>query len=172
MRNLSARQLVAIGLFTALLAVLSQLSIPLPSGVPITLQTFAVALCGFVLGTKFGLWAVLVYLLLGAVGLPVFAGFAGGMGVVFGVTGGFLFGFLALCGLCGTKKAPLAALGLVLCHLCGVTQFSLVSATPFWRSVALVSLPYLVKDALSVAGAWLAAKAVRRGLAAAHVSLR
>lgn len=69
---------VMAGVFAALLVVLSQVSIPLPTGIPVTLQTFAVALCGCVLGPAVGSAAVGVYLALGAVGVPVFAGFSGG----------------------------------------------------------------------------------------------
>ena len=62
--------ITTIGMFTAVLAVLSILQIPMPSGVPITLQTFAVALCGYVLGRKNGTLCVLLYLLLGFAGVP------------------------------------------------------------------------------------------------------
>lgn len=68
--------IVMVGVFAAVLAVLSQISFPLPSDIPVTLQTFAVALCGYALGCKRGTLAVLVYIVLGAVGLPVFANFS------------------------------------------------------------------------------------------------
>ena len=70
--------MVQIAMFTAVVAVLSQIAIPMPSGVPVTLQTLAVALCGYVLGSKKGAVSLLVYALLGAVGAPVFANFKGG----------------------------------------------------------------------------------------------
>ncbi len=79
-----AIQIVLVGVFAAVLAVLSQISIPLPSGIPVTLQTFAVALCGYALGWKRGLLATAVYVALGLVGLPVFSGFSGGVGSVLG----------------------------------------------------------------------------------------
>lgn len=100
--------IVMVGVFAAVLAVLSQISFPLPSGIPVTLQTFAVALCGYALGCKRGTLAVLVYIVLGAVGLPVFANFSGGFGSLVGLAGGYIYGFLpmaALCGL-GTKMPP------------------------------------------------------------------
>ena len=164
--------LVMTGVFAALLAVFSQISIPTPTGVPITLQTFAVALCAYVLGWKLGVLAVGVYLALGAVGLPVFSGFGAGFGTFLNVTGGFLWGFLFMALLCGlgieTKRAvlaiPLGVLGLLLCHLCGVLQFGLLSGRPFWESCLLVSVPYLLKDTISVVLAYLAAKAVRISL--------
>lgn len=172
MRKNAVQNMVLVGAFTAILAVLSQLSIPLPSGVPVTLQTFAVALCGFALGAKTGTLAVAVYLLLGAIGIPVFAGFMGGVGVFVGVTGGFLWGFLLLAVLCGTQKIPLAALGLIACHALGIIQFAIVAKTPLLQSAVLVSVPYLLKDALSLVAAYLAARAVRRGLTAARFAPR
>ncbi|MCA5010971.1 biotin transporter BioY, partial [Clostridioides difficile] len=66
-------------MFAAVLAVISQLSIPMPTGVPITIQIFGVALIGTVLGWKLGFLATLIYILLGAVGLPVFSNFRGGI---------------------------------------------------------------------------------------------
>ena len=84
--------IVMVGVFAAVLAVLSQISFPLPSGIPVTLQTFAVALCGYALGCKRGTLAVLVYIVLGAVGLPVFANFSGGFGSLVGLAGGYIYG--------------------------------------------------------------------------------
>lgn len=77
------KQIVGIGVMTAIIAVLSQITIPLPTHVPVTLQTFAVALAGYFLGWKGGAVSALVYGLLGAIGVPVFAGWSGGFSVVF-----------------------------------------------------------------------------------------
>ena len=74
------QKMVMVAVFAAVMAVLSQISIPLPTGVPVTLQTFAVALCGYTLGVSMGGTALAVYLAIGAVGVPVFAGFGGGVG--------------------------------------------------------------------------------------------
>ncbi len=172
------KKLVLTAVCTALLSVLSLVSIPLPTGVPVTLQTFAVALCGYLLGMKLGAVSLLLYLALGAVGVPVFAGFSAGIGVFAGMTGGYLWGFLPmviLCGLGTAMKNKIAALGLgvaglAACHLCGVLQFSLVTASPLLRSFLLASLPYLVKDVISVALAYFAAKAVAIALKKAGVT--
>ena len=77
--RMATRDVVLTGMFAALLTAISQLSLPMPTGVPITIQAFGVALCGAVLGWKRGALATLVYILLGAVGLPVFANFQGGL---------------------------------------------------------------------------------------------
>ena len=87
-RMFTTRELVIGGMFAALLAVISQLSIPMPSGVPITIQILGVALVGSVLGWRLGLFATITYILIGAVGLPVFANFSGGFSKLVGVTGG------------------------------------------------------------------------------------
>jgi biotin transport system substrate-specific component len=174
----STKFMVLAGVFAAVTAVLSQISVPLPSGVPVTLQTFAVALAAYVLGARLGAVSIGVYILLGAVGVPVFAGFRGGIGQLAGMTGGFIWGFLLMaicCGLAARKKHPaavivLSLLGLAGCHIPGVIQFAFVSGRGLAESFLLVSLPYLVKDVVSVALAWMAAKALRRGLNAAGVS--
>ena len=103
------RTITRIAMFAAILAVCSQIAIPLPSGVPVTLQTFAVGLVGYALGAKQGPVAVLVWCAIGLVGAPVFSNFMGGPAVLFGKTGGFIYGFLPmalLCGLAAEKKLP------------------------------------------------------------------
>lgn len=174
----STKMLVLSGMFAAVLGVLSQLQIPMPSGVPVTLQTFAVALAGYVLGWKFGLVSTAAWILLGAVGVPVFSQFSGGVGVLAGATGGFIWGFPAMAALCGygyAKKPVIFAgtslAGLAVCHLAGVLQFSIVMDMGSAQSFMLVSFPYLVKDVLSLVGAYAVARAVRTGLHAAGVSL-
>lgn len=89
---MKTRELAFTGILAALIAVCSWISIP--TAVPSTLQTFAVFLTLGLLGGRLGTLAVTVYLLLGAVGLPVFAGFHGGLGAFLGATGGYLVGFL------------------------------------------------------------------------------
>lgn len=89
------RQYILWGLFTALTAVASQIIIPLPfTPVPINLATLSVFLAGGLLGAKGGAISQLIYLLLGAVGVPVFAGFTGGPGIVAGPTGGYIIGYV------------------------------------------------------------------------------
>ncbi len=94
--SLSTAELTQIAVFTAIIAILSQLSIPMPAGVPMTLQTLIIPIAGIVLGRKKGTFATLLYLLIGAVGLPVFSGFKGGLGNLIGMTGGFLISFPVL----------------------------------------------------------------------------
>ena len=168
------------GLFAAVLAVLSQLAIPMPGAVPLTLQTFGVALCAYVLGWKLGTLSYLVYFLLGLAGVPVFSNFTGGIGKLFGPTGGFLLGFFLLSVGCGLfthyrrtfrmRKNEQALsllfgiLGLILCHLLGILQVSLLTKTSFAGSFLLVSAPYLLKDLISIIAAFFLAKPLRKNL--------
>ena len=165
--QITLRQMIAVALCACVLAVISQISIPMPTGVPLTLQTFAVALIGCVLGVKSGMLAIVVYLLIGAVGVPVFSGFGAGFHKLVGATGGFLFGFIPMAALCalGQRKGIIGkiiwgALGLTICHVLGVTQFSLVSGNGFIAAFAMVSAPYLIKDILSVALAYLVSRPI------------
>lgn len=129
--KISTKTIVTVGMFTAVLSVLSILTIPMPTGVPVTLQTFAMALCGYVLGWKKGTSSTLIYILLGTVGVPVFAGMTGGPSWLAGYSGGFIWGFIFLTMLCGVGMAQkqiwlrvlLGLAGLAVCHLLGVIQF-------------------------------------------------
>lgn len=135
-----------------------------------TLQTFAVVLMGVVLGWKQGLLATLIYILIGAMGVPVFSGFQAGIGVLVGKTGGFLWGFLFLVSLAGIggrlkmKHIGVLAgmLGLFLCHLLGILQFLVVAGVNGKTSFFMVSFPYLLKDIVSVIIAYVVGWQVRR----------
>lgn len=171
MKKDSTKNMILTGMFAAILAVLSQLQIPMPSGVPITLQTFGTALGGFMLGMCGGVRMVLIYILVGVIGVPVFSGLTGGIGVVLGPKGGFIWGFVILAALCGyggskSKKIRITAVaaGVILCHLFGIFQFMMVMKIGFTKAALLVSLPFLPKDALSAAGAYLAAKKIKKRL--------
>lgn len=171
-KRMATKTMVMTGLCAALTAVMSQIAIPLPSGVPVTLQTFAVALAGSVLGWKAGGISTAVYILMGCVGMPVFSNFSGGLGIIAGKTGGFIMGFLFMSMLCGVgakqKSRVLGIgfgmLGLVIVHLLGILQFSVLTGMKPLQASFLVSLPYLIKDAASVAGAYFAGKRIRNSI--------
>ena len=169
--------LVTAALFTAIIAVCSQIAVPMPTQVSLTLQTFAVALCGYVLGIKWGLASIIIYVLLGTVGVPVFSGFKGGVQVLFGASGGFIFGFILFTLLCGVSllinnkalKLLVGLGGLVVCHVLGVIQFAVVYKTDIVSSFLMVSAPYLIKDVISVAAAFFLSLYVRKLLAKIHI---
>ena len=163
MKNSKIKSLTEISLFVAILSVVSQIYIPI-GPVPITLQIFFVCLMGYFLGLRKGFFAILVYILLGMVGLPVFSGFKGGFYVIFSYTGGFILGFIPLTLLCGIFKTRkigilLGIIGVIICHLIGTLQYSLISEISFIRSVLIVSLPFILKDILfSILGYFVATK--------------
>lgn len=175
--KVSTKTIVTVGMFAAVLGVLSILTIPMPTGVPVTLQTFAMALCGYVLGAKLGTLATAIYVLLGTVGVPIFAGMSGGPSVLFGYSGGFIWGFILMTLLCGIgigrKNIALRLVcgiaGLALCHLLGVIQYAVLAACSLPQSFLLVSVPYLLKDTISVVGAYFVALALRKALQAGHI---
>lgn len=91
--NRKLRMMIVTALFAAIIGILAQVTIPLPL-VPITGQTLAIGLAATILGARYGTLSILVYLAIGAAGIPVFAQMSGGMGSLFGPTGGYLFGFI------------------------------------------------------------------------------
>ncbi|SFR69312.1 biotin transporter BioY [Anaeromicropila populeti] len=172
MKKMSIKNIVLCGMFAAILAVMAQVSIPLPSGVPVTLQTLGMALCGYILGWKYGMVSNLVYILAGVIGIPVFANFRGGVQVLFGKTGGFLIGFVVLTVFCGIAvqmknkvfTAIFSLAGLIICHMFGVLQFAFLMKLSIPYSITLVSVPFLVKDIISIGIAYFVALAIRQGL--------
>lgn len=154
MNNTKTYALTVSALFVALTAVCSWISIPLPGSVPINLATFAVILAGSVLGYKYGPAAMTVFLILGAIGVPVFHSFTGGMGIVFGPTGGFLIGYIVLAlvmGLAAKKDGiPVFAVaflvGEALLYVLGCIWFIKMTGNP--ASVALTAcvLPFIPGD--------------------------
>lgn len=149
-------------LFAALIAVCSQISIPF-SAIPINLGLLAVYISGSVLGWLYGGVSVLIYIALGAVGLPVFAGFKGGIGVLAGPTGGYILGYLFGAALCGAliqlRKDkfwlyPFAMVAAcVICYSFGTLWYMVSTHTGLFASLAMCVLPYLPADVLKIAAA-------------------
>lgn len=177
MFRFSAREIALIGLGIALIAICSWISIPMT--VPFTLQTFAVCLVTALLGLKSGCWAVAGYILLGALGAPVFSGMRGGPGVLLGTTGGYIVGFLLTAvtvGLSvrkfGLKPLPLLcamAVGILLCYAFGTAWFMLVyarSTGPISLATALgwCVLPFLLPDAVKIILAALLARRLQKAV--------
>lgn len=164
-------QIVICALCAAIMAVCAQITVPLPSQVPITLQTFGIALCAAVFGAVPGTISTTVYIMLGIVGLPVFAAMKGGFETLVGPTGGFIYGFIPMALLCGLKmkNLPLRVIvsvgGLAVCYLCGSVQFSLLMSTDLGSALALCVLPFIVKDVLSIAAAQYMAIPIRKAIA-------
>ena len=156
-------------LFAAMLAVCAWVSVPVGDMV-FTMQTFGIFLALLLLGGKWGTVCILIYLLLGAVGLPVFSGLRGGPGVLLGVTGGYLWGFL-FTGLTfwlleDWGRLPALAAGLLVCYGCGTLWFC-TYAGEAGASAAIVRcvLPYLLPDIVKIAMALLLSRRLKRFVA-------
>ena len=153
----STRLLVRIALVTAITCILAPLSIPLPfSPVPLSLTNLVLYISIFVLGWKSATVSYLVYLLLGTVGLPVFSGFAGGLGKLAGPTGGYLVGMIFLTILSGwiaerfSKKPVLIFIGMLLGsavnYLFGTTWLCMQLHLSFAEGLMIGVVPYLFFD--------------------------
>lgn len=159
---MKARNMALCALFAALLSVCAWLSVPV-GDIAFTMQTFGIFLTLELLGGKQGTLAILVYLLLGAAGLPVFSGFRSGLGALLGVTGGYILGFLAiglvywlLTGLAGEKfRLPAMLLGLSACYLFGSLWFRfgyLQGGNTLGLGMIFVKcvLPYVIPDIIKL----------------------
>lgn len=177
--TLSVREIAYIALFIALMSVCAWIAIPLT--VPFTLQTFAVFVTVGLLGTKRSCIAVCCYILLGALGLPVFNGFTGGMGVLLGTTGGYLFGFILSTLVCGTmmnwlgrsvwSMAAAMLCGLVACYALGTAWFINVytntkGAVGVLTALSWCVFPFVLPDCAKIALAILVTKRLKR-----HINL-
>lgn len=173
--------------FTALMAavccILGPLSIPIGT-IPVTLTVLSVYLCVFALGTKLGTISVLVYLLLGAAGLPVFSGFQGGVAKIAGPTGGYIIGFVfqaLITGLLidlasrfrGVAKYVIQIIGMIaglaVCYTFGTIWFMVSTGTGLAASLAACVIPFLPFDALKIGISFIVGNALRSALTRAHL---
>lgn len=165
--------MVQIALFAAMIAVCSWIQIPMT--VPFTLQTFAVFCTLGILGGKSGTLSVVVYMVLGAVGVPVFAGFSGGIGVLLGTTGGYIIGFLftallywLITHFFGDKLPVMIlamVLGLIVCYAFGTAWFMVVythanGAVGFVTALGWCVFPFILPDLAKIALAILITKRI------------
>jgi biotin transport system substrate-specific component len=148
-------------LFAVLLSIFSLIVVPLPfTVVPVTLQVFMIYLIVNMLGPYYGTLSCLVYLAIGAVGLPVFAGATGGVGVLLGPLGGFLFAFplSALCGgfisrkvsksrnLDAARVITACAISLLLIYLIGPFWLAEITKLPLSKAYAVGAIPFIPFD--------------------------
>lgn len=163
-QSTKTKDVVYIGVFAAIIAVCSWISVP--SAVPFTLQTMGVFTAVGILGGKRGTLAVLAYIFLGAIGIPVFSGFSGGVGYILGTTGGYIVGFLfsallmwGMEKLLGSKKWVLAAsmlAGLLACYAVGTVWFMAVYAKnsgeiSLGTVLGWCVIPFIVPDLIKIA---------------------
>ena len=160
-QKIRTKQMVLIALMTAVTCVLGPLSIPLPfSPVPISLTNLAIFLAIFVLGMKSGTICFIIYLLLGAVGVPVFSSFRGGFQVLAGPTGGYLIGFIFLALIMGfalehfdRKLVPTfigMIIGMAVCYAFGTVWLAKLLSLSFKEGLMMGVIPYLPGDAAKI----------------------
>ncbi len=170
---MKTKKMILYALFAALTAVCSMISIPLPfTPVPINLATLSVFLAGGLLGSKGGAVSQLVYVLLGAIGLPVFAGFTGGFGHITGPTGGYIIGYVSAAWLTGFMVEKLGqgyykniismTAGLAVCYLLGTVWFMYITSTGLIAALMLCVVPFLLGDALKIATGSILVKKLHR----------
>lgn len=152
----------------AIMAVCSWISIPI--GVSVTMQTFGVLTVSALFGAKIGVASVAVYLFLGAVGLPVFSGFRGGLGHLMGVSGGYLFGFLLTAltvGFFSKKGSSLwvsMAAGVIICYVFGTVWYAVLwgGGKSLWEVGLMCVIPFVPFDILKIALSTFAVKRLKR----------
>lgn len=151
------KEMILISIFAALTAIGAFIIIPLPiSPVPITLQMLFTFLAGGLLGKKGGFLSQLIYLLLGAIGLPIFAGGAGGVGALFGPTAGYLYGFLIagfIAGLGERRFLPKLIsyiVGLLIIYILGATGLMINTGMSINKALASGVLPFIPGDIIKV----------------------
>lgn len=166
---MKTKDLTKIALFVAVLTVSAYITVPFV--IPFTMQTFAVFLACFMLGGVKAFVAILVYVLLGAIGLPVFSGFKGGAGALLGPTGGYIIGFLvsalvygAITAVFGEKrvvKITAAVIGLALLYAFGSLWFA-YGYSSGGGSLGVILLkcvvPYIVPDLVKIFAAAIVAE--------------
>lgn len=171
----STKNISYIALCTALITVCSWIAVP--AAVPFTLQTFAVAAAGGLLGAKRGTLSVVIYILLGAIGLPVFASFRSGAAVIFGTTGGYVLGFLFLALISGFAAErfgrkmcvmiPSMLAGVAVCYAFGTAWYVCVYSANT-GSVGIMSVflkcvfPFIIPDIIKITLAALCVKKLSR----------
>ncbi|HAS73420.1 MAG TPA: biotin transporter BioY [Clostridiales bacterium UBA8960] len=177
---MKTKSMILTALFASITAVMALLpAIPLPfSPVPITFQVLGVFLAGAILGSKLGFLSQVVYLCLGAIGLPVFAGGSGGFSVIIGPTGGYLIGFTIAAFIIGwlieagelnkidKKVAYFLAFfaGIASIYVIGTLQLAYVLNLDLMKAFSIGSLPYLPLDALKIIIAFMIAIPTRSRL--------
>jgi biotin transport system substrate-specific component len=170
----SLRGMAYASMFGALTAVGAYIMIPLPP-VPMTMQTLFVNLAGALLGGSLGALSQVVYILLGVIGLPVFAGGKAGVGVLIGPTGGYLIGFVAGAFIIGKltslRRQPgllwlmgSMAAGIAVVYALGIMQLMMVAKLGITKAIAIGLLPSLPGDIAKIVIAALICRKVREGI--------
>ncbi|WP_455715863.1 biotin transporter BioY [Anaerosporobacter sp.] len=157
--NMKTKVLTTSALFVALTAICSQIQIPLPM-VPINLALFAVYLTGTLLGPQYGSLSILAYIILGGIGIPIFAGFRSGFGTITGPTGGYIVGYIFTAFIVGLitkefgytwlKLVIAMVLGLAVCYILGTIWFMYVTSNSLASAMTYCVIPFLPGDVVKI----------------------
>ncbi len=161
--KLKIRDMLVSALFAAVTVVFAQISIP-TGNIPFTFSLLAVFVTSMVLGGRRAFWAMFIYIALGAAGLPVFAGFRGGLSVILGPTGGYILSYIIMAPVmgylagrersCGRIKMMLIMLvGLLICYALGTAQFMIIRQTGLLATLSLTVFPFVAFDLVKIIGA-------------------
>ncbi|MDD6987376.1 MAG: biotin transporter BioY [Butyricicoccus porcorum] len=177
----NVREMALIAVMAAVTCVLGPLSVPI-GVVPISFTNLAVYLAIYVLGCKRGTISYIVYLLIGLVGVPVFSSFTGGVGKLFGPTGGYLIGFILMALICGwfidkfdCKLVPSfvgMVLGTIVCYVFGTVWLAYQAGMSFYAALAAGVLPFIIGDLVKMVIAAVIGPQVRRQLARAGLTTK
>ncbi len=162
--KLKTKDLAFIGIFAAIIAVCSWITVPL-GAVPVTLQTLGVCIAAGLLGAKRGTLSVVIYIFLGLVGVPVFSGFGAGPGVLFGMTGGYIIGFIFTALIVGLAVDLIGkrlwvyvvfmVLGIAVCYAFGTVWFIFVytqkvSSITIGSALSMCVIPFIIPDLVKI----------------------
>ena len=174
---LDVKTMALVAIMAAVCCVLGPIAVPI-GPIPVSLSLIAIYLSAYALGAKKGTLAVLIYILLGAVGLPVFSGAEGGIAKLIGPTGGYIIGFIFTCFISGwfiehfqVKQFYFQIagmlLGLVICYIFGTAWFMLVTANDLGKSLTLCIYPFIPFDIAKIVICVLLGNAIRKGIKSA-----
>ena len=158
MNKSKAYPIVLVGVFVAIISICAWISIPMVP-IPITLQILGVFITASILGAKLGTVSIIIYILLGAVGLPVFSNFTGGFGILLSPTGGFIIGFIFTAltiGIITSFKNSILTntlamlLGLLLCYTFGTVWYCIYANVDFITAVLVCVVPFLIGDSVKI----------------------
>ena len=175
--KLTTLAMVQIALCTALMCIAAQISVPLPIGVPFTLQVLMVILIALILRPLYALIAQSLYTLLGIIGLPVFSGGKSGVGTILSPTGGFIIGFILAAflvsllkgsgeGKFGLVRYILAAVlvGISAIYLPGIALFMVYTQADLWKAIVTLTSVFILIDLAKCVIAALAAVPLNKAL--------
>lgn len=147
-------------MFACIIAILAQIQIALPSLVPITLQTLGIYLVAMILKPKSAFTSSLIYILMGAIGLPVFAGFSGGIGILLGPTGGYIYSFPIIALIISflnndhlSTKLTALIIATAVCYGIGTLWFMYINQSSLLAALSLCVLPFIPGDLIKIVAA-------------------